>query len=342
MIMKKLIYLIISTVLLLILSACSNYTRYIPELDTGRVTTTRSSESGIPRRSLRRHQLPRTQRSVPDHKARDISNVTVPQMTDSHPMQYAQMPSNHQSMQQRLPAERHVPKMDIPPQQLWPSQDKPPGGYRISPPALPPNRSVVSPNPSKPHEESRSSPSNTASTSNNDNNVTPKPQQPQPVAATPQTSLNASQGEVLGSHKTNFNDKEKSRVTNITKASDSINGHIVQPGETFSYNKAVGPTIERRGYKEGTIYVQGEKKKGFGGGVCQVSTTLSVAADNAGMTIIERHEHSLPVSYAKDEDEAATSYGVLDFRFKNNKPFPVRINSSVEGGTISVVIVQVG
>ena len=150
----------------------------------------------------------------------------------------------------------------------------------------------------------------------------------------------ASTGRELSSHKTQFNAKEEARKTNITRASSSINGHVVQPGKTFSYNQTVGPTIERRGYEESTIYVQGEKKKGFGGGVCQVSTTLSVAAEDAGMTIVERHDHSLPVSYAEEGDEAATSYGVLDFKFKNEKPFPVVIRSSVEGGTISVSICE--
>jgi len=145
-------------------------------------------------------------------------------------------------------------------------------------------------------------------------------------------------GPELASHKTEFDAKDDARATNITKASSSINGHVVQPGELFSYNKTVGPTIERRGYKEGTIFVQGEKKKGFGGGVCQVSTTLSIAADEAGMTIIERHDHSLPVSYAKEGEEAATSYGGIDFKFKNEKPHPVVIRSTVEGGTITVRI----
>jgi len=145
-------------------------------------------------------------------------------------------------------------------------------------------------------------------------------------------------GKVLGAHTTEFNAKEENRATNITNASNSINGTVVQPGEKFSYNKTVGPTIERRGYKESTIYVDGEKKKGFGGGVCQVSTTLSIAADNAGMTIMERHDHSLPVTYAKEGEEAATSYGVLDFEFKNEKDFAIVIHSTVEGGTITVTI----
>jgi len=149
-------------------------------------------------------------------------------------------------------------------------------------------------------------------------------------------------GKALGTHTTEFNADEKNRVTNITNASNSINGHVVQSGETFSYNQTVGPTIERRGYKKGIIYVDGEKKEGFGGGVCQVSTTLSVAAENAGMKITERHDHSRPVSYAEEGDEAATSYGGLDFKFVNEKPFPVVINSTVHGGMISVDIREAG
>jgi len=142
----------------------------------------------------------------------------------------------------------------------------------------------------------------------------------------------------LATHSTSFNADDENRKTNITRASNTINGHIVQPGETFSYNETVGPTIERRGYKESIVFVDGEKEKGFGGGVCQVSTTLSIAADNAGMTITERHDHSRPVTYANEGEEAATSYGGIDFKFKNEKSFPIAIHSSVQDGTITVSI----
>ena len=144
----------------------------------------------------------------------------------------------------------------------------------------------------------------------------------------------------LATHETEFNAKEKNRNTNITRASASIDGHIVQPGETFSYNETVGPTNEKRGYKKGIIFIKGKKKEGVGGGVCQVSTTLYNAAANAGLEILERHDHSKPVTYAKAGKEAATSYGGIDFKFKNNKSFPVKINASVgqKNGTISVTI----
>ncbi|MCL2217371.1 MAG: VanW family protein [Defluviitaleaceae bacterium] len=144
--------------------------------------------------------------------------------------------------------------------------------------------------------------------------------------------------QVLATHETKFDVKAKNRATNITKAAAAIDGYIVRPGEIFSYNETVGPTNKQRGYKKDTIYLRGVKKKGFGGGVCQVSTTLYNAAANAGMTILERHDHSLPVAYAKRGDEAATSYGGIDFKFQNDKPFPVRINCKTENGTISATI----
>ncbi|MCL2360229.1 MAG: VanW family protein [Defluviitaleaceae bacterium] len=167
---------------------------------------------------------------------------------------------------------------------------------------------------------------------------------PVPESAKPHNpeKITTTGGRVLGTHTTEFNEKEENRVNNITRASNSINGHVIQSGETFSYNQTIGPTIERRGYKKGIIFVDGEKKEGVGGGVCQVSTTLSIAAEEAGMTITERHDHSRPVSYAEEGDEAATSYGVIDFKFKNEKPFPVVINSTVQGGMISVDIREAG
>jgi len=142
----------------------------------------------------------------------------------------------------------------------------------------------------------------------------------------------------LGLHETEFDTSEENRNVNIKLATDSINGKIVKPGEIFSYNDAVGPTVEDRGYKKSTVYANGVKKQNFGGGVCQVSTTLHNAAKNAGMEIVERHDHSLPVTYAKSGEEAATSYGVIDFKFKNNKEHPVQIVGSVEGNKIIVSI----
>ena len=146
----------------------------------------------------------------------------------------------------------------------------------------------------------------------------------------------------LSHHETKFDLAETNRNTNIALAAQAINGQIVDPGEIFSYNDTLGSTTRDRGYKKGTIFVNGKKAEGYGGGVCQVSSTLYNAAVNAGMTIIERHEHPQPVSYVERGKDAATSHnGGLDFRFQNNKSFPVVIHATVESGTVSVTISEV-
>ena len=142
----------------------------------------------------------------------------------------------------------------------------------------------------------------------------------------------------LGSYTTSFNTKEKNRCHNIMLASDTIDGCIVYPGEIFSFNETLGPTSRRCGYKKSTIFIKGNKYEGYGGGVCQVSTTLYNAAVNAGMTIIERHDHSRKVPYAKKGEDAATSYVGIDFKFQNDLSFPVVIYSYIDDGTISITI----
>lgn len=148
--------------------------------------------------------------------------------------------------------------------------------------------------------------------------------------------------EQLGTFSTKFTPgDDDGRDTNIKLASEAINQTVVQPGEVFSFNNTVGPTTEKNGYKEAMIYVNGQKDKGYGGGVCQVSSTLHNAAENAGMTVKERHDHSLPVTYVEAGKEAATSYGVLDYKFINELSFPVVIESHVADGEITVTISNV-
>lgn len=145
-----------------------------------------------------------------------------------------------------------------------------------------------------------------------------------------------SQRRKLSEFSTEFDESDKGRSNNIKTASRSIDNIVIYPGETFSYNESVGPTIKRYGYEKATIYDKGTKKKGYGGGVCQVSSTLYNAAEKAGMEIIERHHHSLPVSYVPEGKDAATSYGGIDFKFVNNKSYPVKINSWVSANKLVI------
>jgi vancomycin resistance protein YoaR len=148
------------------------------------------------------------------------------------------------------------------------------------------------------------------------------------------------QNKVLGEYSTEFSSGAPARNTNIKKAAGSLDNTIVMPGETFSYNETLGPTTKENGYARAQIFIRGTKSYGYGGGVCQVSSTLYNAVLEAGLEVVERHSHSLPVSYVPKGKDAATSYGSVDFKFVNNLPYPVEINASVSNNSVMCQIVS--
>ena len=126
---------------------------------------------------------------------------------------------------------------------------------------------------------------------------------------------------------------EENRNNNIRHAFDYINGYVLAPGKTFSFNNVVGERTEARGFYPATEYVYGEHVEGYGGGVCQASTTLYQAAVCAGLKILEREPHSDKVSYT-DLGKDATVYWVgkrkIDFSFKNNTEGNIYIVAAVK------------
>lgn len=126
------------------------------------------------------------------------------------------------------------------------------------------------------------------------------------------------------------------RNVNMQLAAEFINGKIIMPYETFSYNETVGPRTAQRGFREATIFVGEEKEQGLGGGICQVSSTTYMAAKKTNLVIVERHQHSLPVSYCSEDDEATVSWGYLDLKLRNDNEYPIRINASVSRGRVYV------
>jgi len=126
------------------------------------------------------------------------------------------------------------------------------------------------------------------------------------------------------------------RYENISLALLSINNQIVWPGETFSFNDVVGPRTPERGYRKAPVI--GGDGLGFGGGVCQVSTTLYNAVLDAGLEVVERHPHSSRVPYVAPGKDATVVFGALDFRFRNNTAHPVIIKAGISRGKISVQI----
>lgn len=128
------------------------------------------------------------------------------------------------------------------------------------------------------------------------------------------------------------------RTTNLRLASDKINGTVLMPGETFSYNKIVGERTIAAGYKNAAIYENGQVVDGLGGGICQVSSTLYNSVLQSNLEVIERTNHMFLTTYVEGGRDATVAYGSLDFRFKNNRTYPIKIASSVQGGYCTVQI----
>ena len=144
----------------------------------------------------------------------------------------------------------------------------------------------------------------------------------------------------LGEATTKIIDTGENRVSNIKKACESVSGSAVYPELEFSFNKTTGPRNRENGYKNAPVIVEGEKSYGIGGGVCQVSTTIYMAALKANLAITEHHNHSEAVMYAPDGNDATVVYGAKDFKFKNNTNNTLYIYVWVEKDRVVSKIVQ--
>lgn len=143
---------------------------------------------------------------------------------------------------------------------------------------------------------------------------------------------------VIASYTTHFNPLDKNRTQNIVLAAKNINQVLLRKGEEFSFNRLVGPRLAEYGYKEAPVFVDGKLTLDWGGGVCQVSSTLYNAALLADMSIEERSSHFQPASYVPLGQDAAVADNLLDLRFKNNTAFNVYIRTEVYQGQIIVTM----
>ena len=140
--------------------------------------------------------------------------------------------------------------------------------------------------------------------------------------------------DLLGSYSTNFSSSSASRATNVTNGCSKINGTILYPGEEFSVYEAVSPFTEENGYALAGSYENGTTVESFGGGICQVSTTLYNAAIRAELEITMRYSHSMIVSYVSPSEDAAIAGTYKDLRFVNNYDYPIYIEGYCSGGII--------
>ena len=133
--------------------------------------------------------------------------------------------------------------------------------------------------------------------------------------------------ELLAQFSTKIYSTDSARQNNLEITSKKLNGTVVKPNETFSFTKTIGPSTAAKGYEEADIYdSNGNKIKGYGGGNCQVSSTLYNAVQKvSSLEVVERHEHSNTVPYVKEGHDAAVAYGSVDFKFKNTNNFSIKI-----------------
>lgn len=137
---------------------------------------------------------------------------------------------------------------------------------------------------------------------------------------------------------TSYTSSGYARSTNIELAAQKLDGVVIMPGETFSYNQAVGQRTKAAGFKEATAYSNGQVVQEVGGGICQVSSTLYNAVLYANLEIVERTNHGFKPSYVKPGLDATVSWGGPDFKFKNNRNYPVRIKTDTSGKVLKIYI----
>lgn len=144
--------------------------------------------------------------------------------------------------------------------------------------------------------------------------------------------------DLLSTFTTKYGTGDVNRNINIALAAKSINSVVLMPGETFSYNDLIGECSTKTGYKAATIYMNGELSTGIGGGICQVSTTLYNTVLRANLEIVERRNHSLGVTYVPSGQDAMVSIGTQDFKFKDNREYPIKVVAYVGTGSVTCQI----
>lgn len=143
---------------------------------------------------------------------------------------------------------------------------------------------------------------------------------------------------LITSYTTQFDAFNTNRAENIRLAARSINGTLVKQGDTFSFNHNVGLRLAEYGYKEAPVFIEGKIVPDWGGGVCQVSSTLYNAVLLADMNIEERTSHFYPPGYVPIGQDATVADNLLDFRFKNLTEGNIYIKSEVSDNQLTIYI----
>ena len=143
---------------------------------------------------------------------------------------------------------------------------------------------------------------------------------------------------LIATYTSKYDISDKNRVTNLEIAANRCNNTVLYPGDEFSYNKALGHRTTANGYKLGNSFAGGKVVQTIGGGICQVSSTLYNAVLRAGLTITDRTAHGMYVQYVPQSTDATVVDNAIDFKFRNDRKYPVKIVTTCENGVMTASI----
>lgn len=129
---------------------------------------------------------------------------------------------------------------------------------------------------------------------------------------------------------------DEDEIRNVRLAANAVDGIVLRPYETFSFNEMVGHRTQWKGYRPGPMFSNGQVVSGIGGGICIVSTALYNAALCSGLKIIERSPHSGCVRYAEPGLDSAIAFGSVDLKFKNDTDQQILIQTIIDGSLLKV------
>lgn len=143
---------------------------------------------------------------------------------------------------------------------------------------------------------------------------------------------------LIATYTSKYDTSDKNRVTNLEVAANRCNNTVLYPGDEFSYNKALGHRTTANGYKMGNSFSGGKVVQTIGGGICQVSSTLYNAVLRADLTITDRTAHGMYVQYVPQSTDATVVDNAIDFKFRNDRKYPVKIVTTCENGVMTASI----
>ena len=138
------------------------------------------------------------------------------------------------------------------------------------------------------------------------------------------------------SEKATYVSGTSNRIHNVKLAAAAMNGKVLNPGDIFSYNETLGERTTEKGYREAGAYVGGKTVLEVGGGICQGSSTLYYCVLYADLEVIERSRHMFSIGYLPLGTDATVNWGTVDFKFKNNTDYPIKIEAFMKDGYLNI------